>query len=122
MLSHPRTVHVLKHGLFPLQGGPEERSEADNSATLMTLTTTIQEHSTFFSPSGVRSFSRPYFAGVLQDSGGRYAVYHVHVKCQHTQVPVVEQWVTKRRYSDFHDLHLTLRTQVSGLSLCREDR
>lgn len=49
-------------------------------------------------------------AGV--DGGGRYAVYHVHVECQHSKVPIVEQWVTKRRYSDFHDLHLTLRAQV----------
>lgn len=67
-------------------------------------------------------FHGTFSAGVLQDSGGRYAVYHVHVKCQHTQVPVVEEWVTKRRYSDFHDLHLTLRTQVSSLSLSGEDR
>lgn len=103
--------------LFPLQGAPEERSEADDSTTLMTLTTTIQGHSMFILPQGFAGFQGPYFAGELQDSGGRYAVYHVHVKCQHTQVPVVEQWVTNRRYSDFHDLHLTLRNQVSGLSL-----
>ena len=71
----------------------------------------------FSGPQGLAGFQGTFSTGVLQDSGGRYAVYHVHVKCQHTQVPVVEEWVTKRRYSDFHDLYLTLRTQVSSLSL-----
>ena len=45
--THPRTVPALV--LFALQGEPGERSETDDSASLLTLTTIISDYSTFLS-------------------------------------------------------------------------
>ena len=44
---------------------------------------------------------------------GRQVAYAIHVQCQHSGVEVVEEWTTTRQFSDFHDLHMTLRNTVS---------
>lgn len=46
---------------------------------------------------------------------GRHVMYAVNVQCQHSGVDIVESWTTFRRFSDFHDLHMTLRNTLGSL-------
>lgn len=46
---------------------------------------------------------------------GRHVTYSVHVQCQHSGVEVVEGWTTSRQFSDFHDLHMSLRSMFGFL-------
>ena len=50
----------------------------------------------------------PPFAAVQ----GRHVVYTIHVECRHCGVDIVESWSTARQFSDFHDLHMSLRNMV----------
>ena len=55
--------------------------------------------------------SIPQFT-IVPESGSKHCLFKLCVECRHSQAAVVERWETHRRYRDFYDLHLTLRSEV----------
>ena len=75
-----------------LEGGGARRKSSQNSA-MMSFKVSI-----------------PHFT-IVTESGSKHCLFKLRVECHHSQAPV-EQWETHRRYRDFYDLHLTLRSEV----------
>ena len=58
--------------------------------------------------------SVPHFT-IVSEGGSKHCLFKLSVECRHSQAAVVERWETHRRYRDFYDLHLTLRSEVRGV-------
>ena len=65
------------------------------------------QNSTFMS----FNVSIPHFT-IVTEGTSKHCLFKLSVECRHSQAAVVERWVTHRRYRDFYDLHLTLRSEV----------
>lgn len=53
--------------------------------------------------------SRIYFAALVQDKGRAFGIYAIAV----TRLSDNELWHIYRRYSDFHELHSSIKDKVS---------
>ena len=76
-----------------LEGGGTRQKSSQNSA-MMSFNVSI-----------------PHFT-IVTESGSKHCLFKLCVECRHSQAAVVERWETHRRYRDFYDLHLTLRSEV----------
>lgn len=57
-------------------------------------------------------------AGVCCEKGEKYAIYVISVFCKPIHGSICEprrEWVTYRRYSEFNDLHMTIRKRYPAL-------
>jgi hypothetical protein len=58
------------------------------------------------------------FLGVCCEKGEKYAIYVISVSCKPLHLNTDEQrreWITYRRYSEFNDLHMTIRKRYPAL-------
>ncbi len=58
------------------------------------------------------------FKGVCCEKGEKYAIYVISVSCKPLHLNTDEQrreWITYRRYSEFNDLHMTIRKRYPAL-------
>lgn len=56
--------------------------------------------------------------GVCCEKGEKYAIYVISVSCKPLHSNTDEQrreWITYRRYSEFNDLHMTIRKRYPAL-------
>ena len=77
-----------------LDGGGGSRRQSSQNSTMMSFNVSI-----------------PHFT-IVTESGSKHCLFKLCVECRHSQAAVVERWETHRRYRDFYDLHLTLRSEV----------
>ena len=56
--------------------------------------------------------------GICCEKGEKYAIYVISVSCKPLHSNTDEQqraWITYRRYSEFNDLHMTIRKRYPSL-------
>ena len=52
---------------------------------------------------------------ITQEGLNKHCEFVLNVCCRHSHASVDEKWTTHRRYRDFQDMHLTLKSQVSTM-------
>lgn len=54
-------------------------------------------------------------SGVCSDKGEKYAIYVISVCCKSINGDQRREWITYRRYSEFNDLHMTIKKRFPVL-------
>ena len=54
-------------------------------------------------------------SGVCSDKGEKYAIYVISVCCKSINGDQRREWITYRRYSEFNDLHMTIKKRFPAL-------
>jgi hypothetical protein len=66
-------------------------------------------------------FASDRFEGVCCDKGEKYAIYVISVTCKpintqgQTNDDQRREWITYRRFSEFNDLHMTIRKRYPDI-------